>query len=177
MITLDDLIHRQKRLLPIDDPDIFFPAYDGYSLANIPGSICQWLGIPNIGEPALDSSYPFSGQKFDRVIMIVMDGLGWLRLQNWMAHDTSGDLSIWKELEAQNNLLPLTSISPSTTCAALTTLNTGKFPVAHGNIAYELWLKEYGAVYNMILQAPMKYQRRDRSSRKEQLHPVDLSSG
>jgi hypothetical protein len=44
----------------------------------------------------------------------------------------------------------LTSISPSTTATALTTLWTGRQPVEHGIIGYELWLKEYGTLVNMI---------------------------
>jgi hypothetical protein len=155
MVTLNDLLSRQKQLLAINDTDVIFPDYAGYSLANLPGSICQWMGFSGIGEPVLDGAYPYSGQVFDQVILLVMDGLGWLRLKDWMEKDLIGDLSFWKDLEAQEHLVPLTSISPSTTCAALTTLNTGRSPASHGNLAYELWLKEYGSVYNMILQTPM----------------------
>jgi hypothetical protein len=155
MVSLHDLLSRQKQLLAINDTDVIFPDYAGYSLANLPGSICQWMGISGIGEPVLDDAYPFSGQVFDQVILLVMDGLGWLRLKDWMEEDVRGDLSFWKDLDAQEHLVPLTSISPSTTCTALTTLNTGRSPASHGNLAYELWLKEYGSVYNMILQTPM----------------------
>ncbi len=80
-----------------------------------------------------------------------------------MDDDPDGCLSVWRKIEAGGGcLVPLTSITPSTTCAALTTLNTGVSPVSHGNFAYELWLREYDVVYNMIYQSPM-------------LHRVDTS--
>ncbi len=157
MVTLDGLLSRQSALLGIHRDGIVFPDYAGYSLANLPDSICGWLGIEPIEGQGLDDSYPFCDEVFEKVIVILMDGLGWFRLKNWMKQDPYADFSFWNDLSDQKNLLPITSIAPSTTCAALTTLNTGKSPASHGNIAYELWLKEFGAVYNMILQSPMPY--------------------
>ena len=54
-------------------------------------------------------------------------------------------------------LAPLTSVSPSTTSSALTTLWTGQSPATHGILGYEVWLKEYGMIANMILHAPMTF--------------------
>jgi predicted AlkP superfamily pyrophosphatase or phosphodiesterase len=54
-------------------------------------------------------------------------------------------------------LYPLTSIVPSTTSAALTTLWTGANAAQHGIMGYEMWLKEFGLVANMILHKPMSY--------------------
>ncbi|HBX69486.1 MAG TPA: hypothetical protein DEH25_08920 [Chloroflexi bacterium] len=48
-------------------------------------------------------------------------------------------------------------MSPSTTSAALTTLWTGRSPASHGILGYEVWLKEYSMVANMILHAPMTF--------------------
>jgi len=53
---------------------------------------------------------------------------------------------VWKRLEQQGLLAPLTSIVPSTTAAALTSLWTGRSAAEHGIAGYELWLKEYGIV-------------------------------
>jgi len=52
----------------------------------------------------------------------------------------------------------MTSITPSTTCAVLTSLWTGQSPATHGIVGYEGWLKEYGVVANLILHKPITFQ-------------------
>ncbi len=94
------------------------------------------------------------GKGVRRVILILMDALALHRLQRWMEDGTA---PVWRSLMEGGLLAPLTSISPSTTSAALTTYWTGKSPAAHGILGYEVWLKEYGMVANMILHAPMTF--------------------
>ena len=59
---------------------------------------------------------------------------------------------------AAGELAALTSITPSTTSSVSTSLWTGRSPAEHGVVGYELWLKEYGIVANMILHSPINYQ-------------------
>lgn len=173
MINFEELVSRQKASLPLAGSSCIFPDYEGYSLANIPHSICQWLGIPGMGEQQLALTYPLTTNKYDQVILLVVDGLGWLRLQQWM-QTYPGEFTVWNQLLKQDRLVPLTSITPSTTCAALTTLNTGRAPAAHGNLAYELWLKEFGVVANMILHTPMGYRGEAGSLRKYGFKPAEF---
>lgn len=154
MSDFKTLLSRQIEFISMRDPAFILPGYDGLSLANLPRSICQWLGVPGIGEARLDASYPFAKKHYDQVILFVIDGLGWNRFERWIQEE-SDCFSIWRELIESGQVSPLTSISPSTTCAVLTTLNTGVTPATHGNLAYELWLKEFGVVANMITHAPM----------------------
>lgn len=156
MIKLNDIEILNKGLLPLSTLDYVFPDYRGHGLTNIPSSICRWFGVPQIGAEPLANDYPNAIGRFDRVVVVVMDGLGWLLLQNFM-QVYPREFEFWNTLSRNDLLLPLTSISPSTTTAALTTLNTGKSPAAHGILAYELWLKEYGIVTNMILHSPMTF--------------------
>jgi hypothetical protein len=138
-------------------PEFIAPQYDGYSILNIPDSICHWMDIPGIGEGALGSEIlnPL-GNGIRRVILILMDALALHRLQTWM---DDGSTRVWQELVKDGLLAPLTSISPSTTSSALTTLWTGRSPATHGILGYEVWLKEYSMVANMILHAPMTFRR------------------
>ena len=131
------------------------PKYEDQSILNIPGSICHWMQIPGIGEGALAPEIlaPL-GNGIRRVILILVDALALHRLQTWME---DGRAPIWSDLLADGLLAPLTSVSPSTTSAALTTLWTGRSPASHGILGYEVWLKEYGMVANMILHAPMTF--------------------
>jgi len=140
--------------------DFITPKYDDQSILNIPASICRWMGIPEIGEGLLipEILSPLGGGArtggIRRVILILMDALALHRLQTWIAEGTS---PVWRTLMEDGLLAPLTSISPSTTSAALTTYWTGRSPAMHGILGYEVWLKEYGIVANMILHAPMTF--------------------
>jgi predicted AlkP superfamily pyrophosphatase or phosphodiesterase len=89
------------------------------------------------------------------VILVLIDALSLHRLQRWMADGTA---PVWKHLAEQGQLAALTSVTPSTTAAALTTLWTGRSPAEHGIVGYELWLKEYGVVSNMILHTPISFE-------------------
>jgi predicted AlkP superfamily pyrophosphatase or phosphodiesterase len=64
---------------------------------------------------------------------------------------------VWKPLIESGILAPLTSVVPSTTCSSLTTLWTGRSPASHGIIGYEMWLKDYALVANMILHSPITF--------------------
>ncbi len=136
--------------------DFLYPNYNGFSIQNIPSSICRWLGAPEIGGAPLAESLiaPFADAIFKRVILVVVDALAFERLQRWML---DGATPVWKELAQDGLLAPLTSVTPSTTSAALTTFWTGRSPSEHGLTGYEMWLKEYGLVANTIQQTAISF--------------------
>lgn len=133
------------------EADRVFPVYDGCSIASLPTSICHWLGAmpPEGAAPPLDEVYRQALQsRFRRVILMLVDGLGWHLLQRWAA-----DAPWLREAYC----LPLTSVVPSTTATALTSLWTATFPARHGILGYEMWLKEYGLIANMIFHSPAAF--------------------
>lgn len=137
--------------------DFLYSNYSGQSILNIPASICHWLGVPEFGAPALRTEILSSlGGPYKRVIFLLVDALALNRLQAWLDEP---EFAIWKQLAEAGLLAPLTSVTPSTTCAALTSLWTGRAPSEHGVAGYELWLKEYGVVANMILHSPFSFEK------------------
>ncbi len=136
--------------------DIIYPFYQEFSLSNLPASICYWLSAPPLGGPALGRELMDpTGGPYQHVVLLVIDGLGldlFLRLARPNS-GKSGGKPIWQRLLPDGLLGTITSVSPSTTSAALTTLWTGKTPVEHGIVGYEVWLKEYGMIANMIFQS------------------------
>jgi hypothetical protein len=145
-------------------PQSLYPFYSGLSLANVPASICHWLEIPSFGAQPLDPRIlSLWKRSFKNVILLVVDGMGLntfemaLRLAASDSH-----LSVWHEMAEggaveEAALVPLTSMSPSTTATVLTTLWTGRYPAQHGVLGYEMWLKEYNLIANMILHNPASY--------------------
>jgi arylsulfatase A-like enzyme len=135
--------------------DLITPNYEGRSILNIPASICQLLGAPTFGMRVLRPEIlePLGKEK-RRVILILMDALALHRFKQWLA---SGELPVWERLLENGSLAAITSISPSTTSAAITTLWTGQPAARHGVMGYEMWLKEYGMVANMIQHKPFTF--------------------
>jgi len=123
---------------------VVLPDYAGYSIASVPSLICRALGVTDVEPPRLES-IPVPAA--DRVVLLVIDGLGYRSLLRLSAEE---ELPSLRALAAGGLFLPLTSVFPSTTVAALTTLTTGLPPLAHGMIGYRLYLREVGAITNMI---------------------------
>lgn len=136
-------------------PDILLPSYDGFGLANLTPSISRWLGGPELSAPVfsdiiLDQFAP----KYKRVVMLLVDALGYKQLIRLMQEGQAG---FWQRKLGTSTLLPITSISPSTTASALTTIWTGTTPLEHGIIGYEMWVKSLGMVINTILHSPITF--------------------
>jgi hypothetical protein len=132
-----------------------YPHYSGRSILNLPSSICKLLGAPGLGAaPLVDELLIPLGDDIQRVILVLMDALALHRLREWMYSDVA---PVWAGLADQGRLSALTSITPSTTSAALTSLWTGRSPTEHGITGYEMWMKEYGLVANTILHSPMSF--------------------
>jgi len=128
------------------------PFYNGLSIANIPASVCGWLDSPLPGSLPLDDVILKNFEKsYQHVVLVIVDGLGLNFLKTFHLESANNNpLPEWKSMLADGTTMPLTSIAPSTTSAALTTLWTGRLPVEHGIIGYELFLKEFGFIANMI---------------------------
>jgi predicted AlkP superfamily pyrophosphatase or phosphodiesterase len=108
------------------------PTYDGACITNVvpalldPGATSpEWLPAP-----AVDA---------EQVVLLVIDGLG------------------WDQLESRRHLVPtlasmvggpITSVAPSTTATALTSISTGLPPGEHGVIGYRMAV--HGEVLNVL---------------------------
>lgn len=148
-----------------------YPDYTGNSVLNLPSTISGWLGAPAIGAPPLEPRLAgFPGEDFQHVVLILMDSLALHRLQRWMRDGTA---PVWARLADRGLLAPLTSIVPSTTSAALTSLWTGRPVYEHGIVGYEMWMKEYGMIVNTIRQAPAAFEGSANSLTRAGFQPRD----
>ena len=152
--VLPQLLARQNG--PLADGDsLVLPNQTGHSLVNLPGTVSRLLGGPELSSPPLSPVILEKlGGAYRNVIVLLVDALGYEHLLRLMS---AGKADFWKENLPRASLFPLTSISPSTTATALTTLWTGTEPAEHGYIGYELWLKRYSMVINTILHMPAAY--------------------
>ncbi len=135
--------------------ELVMPSYDGYGLVSLGSTAAHWLGAGSLTAPILgDEILGKFADRYENVVVILADALGYNQLRRLME---AGQAPHWKEQLEQGSLFPITSITPSTTASALTTIWTATAPNQHGVIGYEMWHKELGLVMNNILHTPITY--------------------
>jgi len=114
------------------DGDLTLPFYDGLSLTNLPHTMTHLLGVPGFGQPPLDDSILAElGGPYEKVVLLVVDALGAALLDRMLQQDPQ---LVWSAFRDRGVYSPITSVCPSTTASALTTLWTGVGPASHGII-------------------------------------------
>jgi predicted AlkP superfamily pyrophosphatase or phosphodiesterase len=150
---MDPVNSSLAKLLP---PDLAWvePRYDGLSIANLPATIAALLGtgLPDALPPLSSEHWEDWLPGLQRVVLILLDALGYRMLQEMWA---TGEGQVLTELSEAGRLLPLTSVFPSTTDAALVSLSSGRPPAEHGWLAYTMYLREMGVAANAILLSPI----------------------
>ena len=114
------------------------PNYRDGSLVNLMQSILTGLGATGAGDGAhghLSSLGPDEIADARHVVLVVVDGLGQAQLDSGPAPALGASLRG-----------TMTSVFPSTTASAVTTLLTGLAPVEHGMTGWFMWLRELESV-------------------------------
>jgi hypothetical protein len=139
------------------------PDYGGGGLVNVAATILDLCGARRPGDPPqLRGIDPALLEGVRNVVLVLADGLGSDQLQRLARN---GDVPFLERILARAargdaaQLIDATTIFPSTTVAAITTLNTATTPQEHGNIAYFLWLEEFAAVSQMLRWGPAAQKR------------------
>ncbi len=157
-----DLPPAQNRPLSSLLPKSFvLPRYEERSLANLPATVGRLLGVTEgwagrgLERPLLDRL----GGDIKRVVLLLVDGLGWTQLQAHLARDEAGaqEASFHRVLARYGVLnTPLTSVAPSTTSVATTVLlGNGAAPAETGMLGFSFLLAELGVVANMLFWHPV----------------------
>lgn len=139
----------------VESGELVLPDW-GRSLVNVPATILKVFGREPPHPPLPPELLP-DVQGVRRIVLLVLDGLGWEQLSPLL---DEGNL-IFSKLANEGRLCRLTSVFPATTTAALATLATGLVPAEHGMLGYRLFLPEFGLVSNMIRLSPEGFKRYD----------------
>ncbi|MCK5247954.1 alkaline phosphatase family protein, partial [Candidatus Bipolaricaulota bacterium] len=140
----------EKLLLDRENPlgrgqSVVFPDYTGYCIANVPSLIGSILGVDEDSSATTALGRQFGD--YERVVLLILDGFGFRKAQTLFQEYPDSAL---RELGEAGCQVPLTSVYPSTTVSALTSLSTGLTPLEHGMIGYRLYLRETASITNMI---------------------------
>ena len=114
------------------DDDLVLPDYGGPCITNIVPAL---LGAPDDPPEWL----PQLAVDADQVVLFVVDGLGWQQLQARLALTPTIATMVGG---------PITTVAPSTTATALTSITTGLPPGEHGVVGYRI--AAHGEVLNVL---------------------------
>ncbi|MGI8684351.1 MAG: alkaline phosphatase family protein [Acidimicrobiales bacterium] len=108
--------------MPPARPEPVLPAYGGACLTSIVPSLLS-------AEPGARDWMPEPVRDASQVVLLVLDGLGWEQLR---AHDALAPVL--------SSMVggPITSVAPTTTATALTSITTGLPPAEHGVVGYRV---------------------------------------
>ena len=103
-------------------PDPVLPAYGGACLASIVPALLS-------ADPADRAWMPGAVRTASQVVLLVLDGLGWEQLR-----DRTALAPVLTGMDGG----PITSVAPTTTATALTSISTGLSPAEHGVVGYRV---------------------------------------
>ena len=134
------LVQQVKSVEKKINSNFVYPQYDQSCISEIPNMIL------NLFEAKKEKTKPCSKimtqpDGINKVVLLVIDGFGFKQFLNQLK-----DNRFLSNLTNQGEVYPLTSVFPSQTTNALTTLNTGLTPQEHGLFEYFIYLKNIGVV-------------------------------
>jgi len=137
--------------------EFILPHYSGYSIANLAATIAGLLGVElNSGAPPLPAHlWADLATGVRSVVLVILDAVGYLHLRRMLSEEDSA----FRRLAQAGRIAPLTSVFPSTTVAALTTLWTGQTPLGHGFLGTKLLLSDRGVLANMLHLSPAAHRQ------------------
>jgi hypothetical protein len=162
----------ERQALPEEfGPGTVRPSYDGLGLVNVPARALAWLApaAPRLSdlEPAPPLAPNLLGDKavtaawqewqargpINHVIVLLLDALGYDQLCTMMSDGTTPNLAAAAGAP-DGFFIPLTTVFPSTTTAALTSAATAYPPADHGITATVVYMREIGSAVNLIGYRP-----------------------
>ena len=120
------------------------PDYQGGSIVNLMSTVIQGLGGSSQGYAPLSILEPAQLQGYRHVVLLVIDGLG----HHWLCQAGQGG-TLHAHLGGR-----ITSVFPTTTATAITSLLTGLAPQQHGLTGWHTWFRELGCVLSVLPARP-----------------------
>jgi len=137
---------------PFSDAAFVMPHYEGYSIANLGATIAKLLDRDPEGmAPSLPSeAWSHLSGDVRNIIVVLLDGTGYRYMERALEDERVGLAG----LAERGQLVPLTSVFPTTTMTALSSLWTGTTPSQHGFLGTCMLLPEQGVLANLLKIAP-----------------------
>lgn len=148
----------QKQIEERKQGEFIYPFYESYCFSNIPSAILYLFG--------LQKTSPLSGilDKADitqtnskKVILFLIDGFGY---KQWLKY--ADKYEFLKRFTKKGVVAPVTTVFPSTTAAALTTIHSGLTPQEHGLPEWWVYFDELDKIIVTLPFIPLGEKGRDK---------------
>jgi predicted AlkP superfamily pyrophosphatase or phosphodiesterase len=133
----------EKFEVPTANQGFIYPDYRRNCISNIPATVLNLFQAQKTQGP-LTSRLKVEEKNINKVVLLVVDGFGFNQFLNHRKQNR-----FLNSLSEAGEVFPLTSVYPSQTTNALTTLNTGLTPQEHKLFEYFIYLKEVGIVNSL----------------------------
>lgn len=149
---------RELPTFELDGERFVQPDFNGRGLANVAPTVLRLLAprAPEPHLPSLDSSVlpERLTAGIRNVVLLVADGLGHRQLVRELEAGNAPHLA---RLIACDDVSyqPITSVFPTTTVAALGSVNSAVTPAEHGLLSYTIFVPEFEMVVEMIRWGPL----------------------
>jgi hypothetical protein len=138
---------------------VIYPCYESYCLSKVPSVILALLGIPQadhvlrkiVQEALAEDRAP------PKVVLLLIDGFGW---HQWLQY--AGRYDFFNRLTVRGAVAPITTVFPSTTAAALTSIHSGLTPQEHGLPEWWVYFDELDTIAASLPFTPLGARGRDK---------------
>jgi hypothetical protein len=134
------LVQQFESLEKKTNGNFVYPQYDQSCISEIPNMILHLFEVRNDKTKTHFENLTLP-EGINKVVLLVIDGFGFKQFLNHLKENR-----FLTNLTNKGEVHPLTSVFPSQTTNALTTLNTGLTPQEHGLFEYFIYLKDIGVV-------------------------------
>lgn len=114
------------------DDGYLSPAYGDYCFDRVPATVASVLGV-DAGRTLPDDVFDGVETGVERVVVVLVDGLGF---EQWQRDYR--DHPFLEAVTERGTVSPLTTVFPSETAAAITTMHTGRQPAEHGLTGWDV---------------------------------------
>jgi predicted AlkP superfamily pyrophosphatase or phosphodiesterase len=125
--------------------DYLYPFYNGYSIAELAPSIKQFFGHKGERSSFTVNPFPAPATPNQKVVLFLIDGFGYKSFVRYHKR-----FSFFDALAHKGEVYPVTSVFPSTTPAALTTIHTGLTPQEHGLPEWTVYFEEFDRIIETL---------------------------
>jgi len=151
LMSPDQVLSRLRTNAPL--PGMVLPDYGGFSTCNVSQLILHNFGLANRCPEVLT---PLLERRYSRVILLILDAMGWNLVERW-----GEELLSLRRICRSGRAVPLTVTFPSTTTVALTAIYTGLTPAEHSVTGHYVYLRELGAIMDVLRFSPAGDPRRE----------------
>jgi len=148
----------QKQIEAQRRGEFIYPLYEDYCLSNIPSAMLYLFGLRKTSplSGVLDEA-GIAPKNSKKIILLVIDGFGY---DQWLRYSKKYPFLSW--FTRRGIVAPVTTVFPSTTASALTTLQSGLTPQEHGLPEWWVYFDEIDKIILTLPFTPIGKKGRDK---------------